>query len=539
MKATSKIKILPLFFLFVFIPLSANTFEPEILDLSQTAVINCVSNSDNSLILFNAATNGKWKSKIYAVNPGNEKLYWLFSKIWDNDQYSGSIRSLVYSPFSENFYFYSCWKNNNGLYQVKTKNQKDAYRLKTDYFPFGEGLGYFAVNKCGVWLLKDNYVNNNKYAWPSSILYQIEDKNGSSTFITPVDENELQLMSFYRSENFINENEDKLKHAYDPEYILRCTNFTLLLRDKDNRSWWNYDCVTGKYIKYETFDEAETAALILDAKYEKNNVSKNNHILIFVILLIIISVLCILFLVLLLLTKKDLKNIVVDSFKEKNKTIFEIQEKERAKISRDIHDSVVQDIRAIRLETDNLIVDEASKSKQLKIEDMATDCIIKLRNICYNLNPPELTMHSEKESSEIELISIINSLVQQFTARTHVPCVFKEEENFEYPILDKETTQNIFRVVQEALTNIEKHSYATQASIFIRHEDNTLLIYITDNGIGCNPEELQIKLKTKEHLGLRSMIDRMELAGGSIDFFTSQNDGMEVKISFPIKPAEN
>lgn len=63
--------------------------------------------------------------------------------------------------------------------------------------------------------------------------------------------------------------------------------------------------------------------------------------------------------------------------------MFRIQENERAKISRDIHDSVVQDIRGIRLETENLNVMDDSKERQKKIGDIATESIVKLRNICY------------------------------------------------------------------------------------------------------------------------------------------------------------
>ena len=198
----------------------------------------------------------------------------------------------------------------------------------------------------------------------------------------------------------------------------------------------------------------------------------------------------------------------------------------------------MQDIRVLRLETENLVVDEASKQRQTKIEDIATDCIIKLRNICYNLTPAELASHNEGDSSKLEIISIINSLVQQFSSRTHIPCVFKVDEGFEYPVLEKEKTQNLFRVIQEALTNIEKHSYATQASIFIKKDGSSLIIYVTDDGIGCNPEDLDKKLKSKEHLGLRSMKDRMELIGGSIEFFTAQNDGMEIKLQLPLENAE-
>ena len=256
-----------------------------------------------------------------------------------------------------------------------------------------------------------------------------------------------------------------------------------------------------------------------------------------------VGILIVFALVLILALKKIRMGQKSDSLIERNKMIFDIQEKERAKISRDIHDSVVQDIRVLRLETENLNVDESSKARQTKIEDLATDCIIKLRNICYNLTPAELASHNEGDSTQLELISIINSLVQQFSARTHIPCVFKVDEGFEYPVLEKETTQNLFRVIQEALTNIEKHSYATQASIFIKKDKDSkgspeLLIYVTDDGIGCNQNELAKKLKSKEHLGLRGMKDRMELIGGSIEFFTAQNDGMEIKIELPLESAK-
>lgn len=62
-----------------------------------------------------------------------------------------------------------------------------------------------------------------------------------------------------------------------------------------------------------------------------------------------------------------------------------------------------------------------------------------------------------------------------------------------------------------------------------------LQIYITDDGIGCNPDELKKKIAKKEHLGLRSMMDRMELIGGTIEFFTAQDDGMEIKITLPLE----
>jgi len=308
----------------------------------------------------------------------------------------------------------------------------------------------------------------------------------------------------------------------------------LILLDIDETTWWYFDCSSEKLTKWKS----KEAAFDYDAKLTEKKITddfiKTKHLKLFIILsaVILFILLAVIILLYIKLSNQKKKPVAIDSVstKEKNRFIFSIQEKERSKISRDIHDSVVQDIRVIRLETENLKVQEESKALQNKIEDIATDCIVKLRNICYNLAPAELTAHSDGDSSEIELVSIINSLAQQFSARTHVSCSVGVEEKFSYPSLEKEVTQNLFRVIQEALTNIEKHSYATQTSIFIKNEGTAIVIYVTDDGIGADPETIEASLKSKEHLGLRSMKDRMDLIGGKIDFITSQDDGMEIRI---------
>ena len=60
------------------------------------------------------------------------------------------------------------------------------------------------------------------------------------------------------------------------------------------------------------------------------------------------------------------------------------------------------------------------------------------------------------------------------------------------------------------------------------------MIYVTDDGIGCNQNELERRLKGKEHLGLRSMKDRMELIGGQIEFFSKPNEGMEITLKLSV-----
>lgn len=495
-------------------------------DLGKTWVWNCVGNEDNSLFLMHVTDDIEWQDVVYYFLNGRFMADVRIHKLWDSGSGVGNI---VFSPFSKQFYFCSAWGNSPGLWIALQTGNKDN-PLKLDTTPMHNGRGYFAVNKTGVWLLHDT-------AEHSGQLYKIEDTGGNFIFSIPETVKQASFNSFY---NFMEVKRVKSTEKYEHEQCFKFTDYTLLICDKDAKSWWVFNCFTEKLKKYDSLELAKKAAEKIDRAFARKQkvLEQLSLIAVLVVLLVIFAV------VLILVLKKLLGGQKAASRIEHNKMIFDIQEKERAKISRDIHDSVVQDIRVLRLETENLVVDDASKVRQTKIEDLATDCIIKLRNICYNLTPAELASHNDGDSTQLELISIVNSLVQQFSSRTHIPCVFKVEEGFEYPVLEKEKTQNLFRVIQEALTNIEKHSYATQASIFIKKADSSgggkpaLLIYITDDGIGCNQNELAKKLKKKEHLGLRGMKDRMELIGGQIEFFTAQNDGMEIKIELPLESAK-
>ena len=512
-----------------------------------THVYHCVGNEDNSLFLLNVVVEEGWKNIIYALAPDSYFKDRRIHKVWDQSVAGADVRSLVFSPFSKKFYFFACWcnesdsaANSQGLW-IGTQSGKEWEPLYLTHQPTDSGLGYLIVNKTGVWLLHDIEPNwEVENGWRNSRLYQVEDDQGRFIFKIPDSVSNINFHSYWTYENPVNERLSDYNIHHEYEINFRNTDYALIIRDKDVKSWWVFDCLTQKAEKYESYDLAFEQAKKLDAKQlAKINMKEQGtpgriafHSLTFVCF-----VLSILFIITLLLHKNRRMTKTARTLKEHNKMIFDIQEKERAKISRDIHDSVVQDIRVLRLETENLVVDEGSKQRQTKIEDLATDCIVKLRNICYNLTPAELASHNEGDSSKLELISIINSLVQQFSARTHIPCIFKVAEGFEYPALEKDETQNLFRVVQESLTNIEKHSYATQVSIFIKKSGNVLFIYITDDGIGCNPDELKRRLRSKDHLGLKSMKDRMDLIGGSIEFFTAQNEGMEITIKLPLENA--
>lgn len=212
------------------------------------------------------------------------------------------------------------------------------------------------------------------------------------------------------------------------------------------------------------------------------------------------------------------------------KQIRLIQENEKARISREIHDTIVQDLRAVRVQAENLDVND--KNNQQSLIEEITKLIVKLRNICYSLTPAELDTENEA-GNKTELVSIIDTLCRQFNSKTNIPCSVQMEENFSFPVFSKDVSTNIIRVFQEILNNIEKHSYATKVSVLIRSktEENKkyLVIFVIDDGVGCDLEKIG-KLKGNTHFGIRNMKDRMNQIGAQIEFFSMPEEGMKVKL---------
>ncbi|MCQ2576381.1 MAG: sensor histidine kinase [Treponema sp.] len=233
-----------------------------------------------------------------------------------------------------------------------------------------------------------------------------------------------------------------------------------------------------------------------------------------------------------------------------SKAILEAQDTERTRLSHELHDTIAQDLRTIRLETELLkLEDTESKEKQKFIITTTTECINQLRSICYNLAPPELTFVTDQANendinsnfllNKSRLLASLHNLCGQFEYKTKIPCPMNVTDDIYFGKLTFPDLVNIFRIIQEALTNIEKHSKASHASVLIRNKvtlgKKEVNIFITDDGKGIPKSKLTRREEGSEHLGLTSMKERAALLGGTITFTSEEGDGTEVKISIPAK----
>lgn len=207
-------------------------------------------------------------------------------------------------------------------------------------------------------------------------------------------------------------------------------------------------------------------------------------------------------------------------------SILEAQEKERRRVARELHDGVNQAIASIkfRIQTaeqqihrgDPKWQDTCSKSKE-----MLDSVLQQVRRLSRNLRPGEL--------DDFGLVPAARSACQEFEARTGI------EVKFNHSGLDDRLPPplelSLYRIIQEALTNIEKHAGATAVDISLSNDTSTVRLHISDNGHGFDAAEVQSR---RSGLGLLHMRERASLVGGTFLLTSAPGAGVRLVIETPV-----
>ena len=185
--------------------------------------------------------------------------------------------------------------------------------------------------------------------------------------------------------------------------------------------------------------------------------------------------------------------------------IIEGLEKERRRVSRELHDTVLPLVRD--REVSNLI-----------------------RSICREFQPPDFSRISFKDS--------LVDLSVQFTQKTGIECVYFIENELDFTRVSSENQLHLYRMVQEALTNIEKHSGSRRASLAVRRSvraspgtpAGNILICVSDEGTGLRSKP---GAPVDESLGMKNMRQRAAILGAKLDFISESGNGLMVRIEIP------
>lgn len=215
-------------------------------------------------------------------------------------------------------------------------------------------------------------------------------------------------------------------------------------------------------------------------------------------------------------------NKIAEAQKDFSKRLIDSQEAERQRIASALHDSHGQNLLIINNEIQQFVKDNKGTKKQLaQAAKTVKDSISEIREISYGLHPHQLDRLGLKKAIE----AMINKIKTSSNIRFDYS-IYEIDKLF-----DKTSEINIYRILQEALNNIVKHSQATEAKIEIKKVFKYIYININDNGIGYDYKTIN---KEKKGLGLISMMERVKYLNGKINIISHLRKGTNIKIKLAI-----
>jgi len=215
------------------------------------------------------------------------------------------------------------------------------------------------------------------------------------------------------------------------------------------------------------------------------------------------------------------------------------QERERQMISHELHDTVAQDLSALRIQSKTLLeyksLSGGIRKKISEIYDSLHNTLNTVRDISYYLRPPGL--------DKLELARILYQFCEDFSEKTGIRVDFNAA-GIEQTGLNYKIKINLYRLVQEGLNNVRKHAYANRVSVKLVSSFPNIILRIEDDGKGFDLKERKASALKEKRMGLHSMEERTSLLQGRMDINSIPGKGTKITITIPCadeitEPLEN
>ncbi len=214
-----------------------------------------------------------------------------------------------------------------------------------------------------------------------------------------------------------------------------------------------------------------------------------------------------------------------------SRELIRAQEVERQRIARELHDDVAQSLSMLKIGIESLECGRASQENCLgsRIQELSTQVsgvIDSLRGISYALLPPGLV--------QLGLVSTIFRLCDEFSSRHGIRVEFRAEgmdslkPDFEFQI-------NVYRIVQEALSNVRRHAQASHVSVKLVASHPSVFLRVEDNGKGFASETGSGEQLRERHMGLWSMGERARILGGTLRVRSVPGRGTRIVVEIPLR----
>jgi len=208
--------------------------------------------------------------------------------------------------------------------------------------------------------------------------------------------------------------------------------------------------------------------------------------------------------------------------------LFDSQEQERARIARDLHDSVGQQLTALMvgLRTVAEAADiETARGRVAALRELASAAHGEVRRLAHGLRPALL--------EELGLASALERLCQDFE-RSHSVKTLLRCDTVTAARLPRASEAALYRMAQEALTNVARHAGARQVEVALEQDDGFLHLTIHDDGRGFEAEPADVPKQRQGGFGLGSIRERTVLLDGELKVKTSPGKGTTVAIRVPV-----
>jgi two-component system NarL family sensor kinase len=211
--------------------------------------------------------------------------------------------------------------------------------------------------------------------------------------------------------------------------------------------------------------------------------------------------------------------------------VVQAQEAERGRVALELHDNITQLLCGILIRCQALADklpprDTSAKEEAMKLREMLGQTAEEVERISRDLRPSVL--------EHLGLVEVLRGTGTEFAKRTGVSLKLACVELTERLPADIELT--LYRILQEALKNVEKHARARHVTVHLTKPNGIVQLVINDDGVGFDPDHHPARRKEKAGLGLLSMRERATYVGGTLKIKSARRVGTEIEIRLPLPP---
>ena len=214
-----------------------------------------------------------------------------------------------------------------------------------------------------------------------------------------------------------------------------------------------------------------------------------------------------------------------ERLRELSRRLVEVQEKERLYIARELHDQASQTLASLMLQLSILEREaddpEAVRIRLIELKSITDTVLDELHRLAFDLRPASL--------DHLGLVPAVEQLINAFSRDSRLPIRLKTIGFREDERLHQEVETTLYRIVQEALTNVFRHARATRTDVLLEHEDRALRIIIEDDGQGFDLDAA----RQSGRLGLVGMQERAEMLGGTLTVESNPGKGTTLFVEVP------